>query len=147
MSATPIKLSVVIATIDRPDAVLRGLRDLVRQVAAAQGELIIVSGASEPGSLTAPGVRVHSVSGASIFECRAQALRVASADIVALTEDHCIPAGDWCARILQNFADWPDLVLLGGAVANGSNVRIEDRMNYWMTFSTFAPGQVVSHHP
>src|SRR5262245_7618996 len=41
----------------------------------------------------------------------------------------------------------PDLVMLGGAVANGSNARIADRMNYWMTFAAYAPGQVTAQHP
>jgi hypothetical protein len=41
----------------------------------------------------------------------------------------------------------PDLVLLGGAVANGSTRRIDDLMNYWTTFSPFAPGQVTARHP
>jgi hypothetical protein len=37
--------------------------------------------------------------------------------------------------------------MLGGAVDNASRERVEDRMNYWMTFATFAPGQVVARHP
>lgn len=149
MNFDPAKpaLSVVISTGAPPDAVLRSSRDLIKQVTAAQGELIIITAASKTSSFAAPGVRVHSMPGASVFDCRAQGLRLASGDIVALTEDHCIPASDWCARILQNFSTWPDLVLLGGAVINASNERIEDVMNYWMTFATFAPGQVVATHP
>ena len=38
-------------------------------------------------------------------------------------------------------------MLLGGAVGNGSTRRIEDRMNFWMTFATFSPGQVTAMHP
>lgn len=140
-------LSVVISTVAPPDAVLRSSRDLIKQVAAAEGELIIITGASKTSLFATPGVRVHAMPDASIFDCRAQGLRLASGDIVALTEDHCIPATDWCARILQNFSTWPDLVLLGGAVINASNEHIEDLMNYWMTFATFAPGQVVATHP
>jgi len=149
MSADPAKpvLSVVISTVDPPDAVIDRIQDLIKQVAAVQGELIIFSGASESSPFAAPGVRVRSISGASVFDCRAEALRIASGDIVAFTEDHCIPAADWCARILENFAAWPHLVLLGGAVANASRKRIEDLMNYWMTFATFAPSQVVARHP
>ena len=141
MNLDPAKpaLSVVISTVAPPDAVLRASQDLIKQVAAAQGEFIIISGASGTSSFTIPGVRLHSMPGASVFDCRAQALGIASADIVALTEDHCIPATDWCVRILQNFSTWPDLILLGGTVINASNKRIEDLMNYWMTFATFAP--------
>jgi hypothetical protein len=149
MSLDPTKpvLSAVISTVEPPNAVIRGIEYLINQVAAIHGELIIVTGASETSSFTLPHVRVYSMPGASVFACRAMGLRIASADIVALTEDHCIPAADWCARIVQDFAKWPDLVLLGGCVANGSSERIEDLMNYWMTFATFAPGQVVARHP
>jgi glycosyltransferase involved in cell wall biosynthesis len=142
-------LSVVVSTRDRASDILPALGGLANQVRAVGGELIVVSGAdddSDSGS-AAGDIRIHRLPGASIFDCRAAALSLASADIVALTEDHCIQAEDWCARIIENFALNPGLVLLGGSVANGSTRRIDDLMNYWMTFATFAPGQVTARHP
>lgn len=140
-------LSVAIASKEPANAVVKNIGRLARQVAAIGGELIIVSGAAEAGGVMPHGVRFHSMAGSSVFACRAAALAIAAADIVALTEDHCIPADDWCERIQNNFAQHRDLVLLGGAVANESTERIEDRMNYWMTFATYAPGQVTARHP
>ena len=147
MSALAPSLSVVISTTDRVSEILRNVGALKRQAAAAGGELIVVSGAPDDDSTAPSDIRVHRMPGASVFDCRAAGVSLAAADIVALTEDHCVHADDWCARILEDFARNRDLVLLGGAVANGSTARIEDRMNYWMTFATFAPGQVTARHP
>jgi glycosyltransferase involved in cell wall biosynthesis len=142
-------ITVAVTTTDSPLAVLPRLERLSEQARRNGGELILVSGAAgtdfnEPNSY---GARVHCLPGRTIFECRATALELASSDLVALTEDHCEHPDDWCSRILQNYADHPRLVLLGGAVANGSAERIDDLMNYWMTFGAFAPGQVIAHHP
>ena len=120
---------------------------LIAQVNAVRGELLVISGAAGFPHRTLSGVRGFHFPGASVFECRAFAPSLAASDIIALTEDHCTPSGDWCARILNHFEGRPELVLLGGAVVNGSNNRIEDIMNYWMTFATYAPGQVTARAP
>lgn len=145
-TASP-SLSVVISTRDRVSEILSNIDGLKRQVAAVGGELIVVSGAPDDDDTTPADVRVRRLPEASVFDCRAAGVSLAAADIVALTEDHCVHPDDWCARILEDFARNRDLVLLGGAVANGSTARLEDRMNYWMTFATFAPGQVTARHP
>jgi hypothetical protein len=139
-------LSVVISTRSDPAGLAAHLDGLRRQVAAVGGELLVVSGAhAVSGPL--PGVAVHHLRDASVFDCRAAALSLAAADIVALTEDHCIQPDGWCARILQNYADRPDLVLLGGAVDNGSTGRLADLMNYWTTFAPYAPQHVTAQRP
>lgn len=143
----PPRLSVVIATRDDPAVVVAHLAGLVRQVHGCDGELIVISCADRISSGVPPAIRVHHLPGTDVFECRAAAFSIARADIVALTEDHCVHPPDWCTRILRDFTLRPHLVLLGGAVANGSERRLTDRMNYWMTFATFAPGQVTARQP
>lgn len=145
-AATP-SLSVVISTREPASHIYQHCQALLRQVQSVGGELIIISGAASDPAGPLQGVRVHSIPGGSVFDCRALAPSVAKADIVALTEDHCVIPPDWCARILRHFAEKPDLVLLGGAVDNGSTKRLEDLMNYWMTFAAYAPGQVIARHP
>jgi len=140
-------LSVVISTLRDPSTVLKNLGDLPTQIRDISGELIVVTGAPADGTLPPEGIRVHRIPGGSVFDCRLAAFDVASADILALTEDHCIHSDRWCARILKNFSSRPNLVLLGGAVSNGSSECLEDLMNYWMTFATYAPGQVTATHP
>jgi hypothetical protein len=139
-------LSVVISTRADPAEFASQMDGLRRQVAAVGGELLVVSGARAVSGAW-PGVAVHHLPDASVFECRAAALSLAGADIVALTEDHCIPPEGWCARILHNYANRPDLVLLGGAVDNGSTRRLDDRMNYWTTFAPYAPQHVTARRP
>lgn len=139
-------LSVVISTRDDPAGFGAQLDGLRRQVAAVGGELLVVSGArSLSGPL--PGIAVHHLPDASVFDCRAAAVSLAAADIVALTEDHCIAPEGWCERILHNYATRPGLVLLGGAVDNGSTRRIDDLMNYWATFAPYAPEHVTARRP
>ena len=140
-------LSVVISTRDKVSDIIPKVGSLLQQVQAVDGELIVISGAVEDDNTAPAGIRIQRLPGGSIFDCRAAAFSIVSADIIALTEDHCVHPEDWCARILRTFSARSRLVMLGGAVANGSNSRIEDLMNYWMTFATFAPGQVTARHP
>jgi glycosyltransferase involved in cell wall biosynthesis len=140
-------LTVVISTLEQPGDVTRNVQGLAKQVQAICGELIIVTGAPDDFSPPPEGIRVHRIPEATVFDCRLAALTIAAADIVAMTEDHCIHSDNWCARILENFSGRPNLALLGGAVSNGSTRRLQDLMNYWMTFATFAPGQVTAKHP
>lgn len=145
-SKAPIPLSVVIPTSGEPGHVIESLDALRRQVSALNGQFMVVSGTG-PVLPPPPDVWVHHVPGGSVFDCRAAGLSLAAGEIIAFTEDHCVHPPDWCARILHNFSVRPDLVLLGGAVANGSGCRLEDLMNYWTTFSTFAPGHVTARFP
>src|SRR5262245_42389450 len=135
MSSHQPRLSVVIATRDDPARLLPWIAGLVGQADRDGAELIVVS--CNPQLSVPTGVAVRHLPGAHLFECRAAGLAAAAGDIVAFTEDHCIVPDDWCARILRAFETRPDLVMLGGAVANGSNARIADRMSYWMTFAAY----------
>jgi hypothetical protein len=141
-----VPLSVVLTTKREPGSILRNVDGLRCQVRALGGEFLVVSSVAATLPLPAD-VRVHQVADGSIFDCRAAALSLARGDIIAFTEDHCVHPPDWCERILRNFATRPDLMLLGGAVDNGSNRRIDDLMNYWTTFAPYAPGQVIAPHP
>lgn len=90
-----------------------------------------------PGSLE--GVRCVVVYGASIFDLRAKCTEVAEGEIVAWTEDHCRPAADWCARILDAHRAQPDALAIGGAVVNGSTSSAMDWANFLCTFAPFVP--------
>jgi hypothetical protein len=148
MADDSIPLTVVISTTDDVDHIAAAnLGNLMAQVEAVGGELMVATGGNASSDNVPAGVWVHHIPGGSVFDCRAEGLSLASGEIVAFTEDHCIQSDGWCERILRDFRERPDLVLLGGAVGNGSTRRIEDRMNFWMTFATFSPGQVTAMHP
>jgi len=62
-----------------------------------------------------PTVQFLAVQGPRTYaELRALAVRKARGTIIALTEDHCTPAEDWCARILR--AHEGSHAAVGGAV-------------------------------
>lgn len=69
--------------------------------------------------------------GASIFQMRAAAIRQASGDIVAITEDHCRVAPDWVRRILEAHEEYPDAAAIGGVVENGSQDSLLDWAHFF----------------
>lgn len=140
-------ISVVVSTRHAPAVTLDCIGSLAAQVAAVGGELLLVVGGTHAPVASAHGVKLHFAPGGSVFDCRALGMNLAEAEIVVLTEDHCAQHPGWAARILGQFARRPDLVLLGGAVENASTIRLIDKMNYWMNFSAFAPGQTTAGHP
>ena len=130
-------LSVVVGTLDAADADLaRCLAALRPQLEAIGGELLVADGS--PGGPHAPGFAVR-LPGADIFALRAQAAAQARGRVIAFTEDHCVPAGDWCAAILRAHDEHPHVAAIGGAVVNASDERLVDRANFLVTFGPFLP--------
>lgn len=62
---------------------------------------------------------------------RAVGLRHARGDIVAMTEDHAVPAGDWCERILEAHAE--SCAVIGGPIDNG----IDRPLNWALYYCDF----------
>jgi len=48
-------------------------------------------------------------------------------DIVALTEDHCVVAADWCTAIVRAHEEHPQALGVSGAIENGSTGSVVDR--------------------
>lgn len=67
----------------------------------------------------------------SLSELRTIALERAVGEIVAVTEDHCVPAEDWLDAIAIAFREAPEgTAAVGGCVENG----VTDRALDWATF-------------
>ena len=112
--------------------------------ARAVGAEIIVAQSSPVGTPATLGpehdrVRVLTVPGASVFELRRAAIAAARGDIIAVTEDHCVPATDWCQRILAAHAAQPDALVIAGAVTNGSPHSCGERANFLLTLGPYLP--------
>ena len=77
-----------------------------------------------------PGVVWIKKPDCSIFQLRALGLERSRGEIVAITEDHCRPAADWCARILEAHRKHPEAAMIGGGTDNGSR----DEVISWASF-------------
>jgi hypothetical protein len=126
-------ISVMVATI-QGWPVARLPVDTVRpQIARVGGEMIVMDGSGRPPPAPAdigPDVTWISRPGESVFQLRAAGYGVCRGEIVAVTEDHCAPAPDWCDRILAAHAAHPEAMAIGGAVENGTTRHVID----WATF-------------
>jgi Glycosyl transferase family 2 len=125
-------LSVLIATPHGWPAIRPCLERLREQALAAGAEVIVAAGGgpAPPAEALWPGLVWLHRSGLGVFALRALAREVARGAVVAVTEDHCVVAPDWCRRILDMFASHPDAVALKGVVRNGSAERLVDRASY-----------------
>jgi hypothetical protein len=76
----------------------------------------------------------------SLPEMRTLAFEAGTAPIVAVTEDHCVPAPGWAKTVKRAFDEaGPDLVAVGGSVVNGVTDRGLDWATYLCEYSFFSP--------
>jgi hypothetical protein len=119
MSAPP--LSVVVARTDPGLRIVSCLGSLLEQAQSIGAEIILAEGSVAPlsGYESDHLVRLREP-GASVYRLRAIGMTRARGDIIALTEDHCRVADDWCESVLAAHRDHPDAGAIGGVVENGS---------------------------
>jgi hypothetical protein len=115
------------------------------QIVAAGAELVVVDGTDQGNALDrrmvaipTELVRVTRAPGSDIYALRAVGLTEASGDIVAMTEDHCVPAPDYVAAILASHQQHPEYGV-AGAVINGSTSRLIDRVNFLVVHARNLP--------
>jgi GT2 family glycosyltransferase len=139
--AAAVDLSVCVCTFNRADDLAFALESLAR-LRVPQGrsvEFIIVDNASTdatPAVLSAAAARfpfpLKAVqepirgSGAA-HNC---ALRHARGDVIAWTDDDCVPAEDWVERTLAHFDGDPTLEILTG------RIELYDQSHYPITINT-----------
>lgn len=113
-------LSVVVVVFAGGSVIVRFLEALQKQQGLSLPIEIIIAAAQDMVDARA----VHAVTpnarlllgpnGAHPAQLRALGVGVASAPLVACSEDHCVPAPDWCARILA--AHEGPALAVGGAI-------------------------------
>jgi hypothetical protein len=115
------------------------------QIIAVGAELVVVDGTDQGNALdrqmaavTPELVPVTHAPGSDIYALRAVGLTEASGEIVAMTEDHCVPAADYVASILASHERHPELAV-AGAVINGSTSRLIDRVNFLVVHARNLP--------
>ncbi len=119
-----VRLSIVVAATHPWPEIGVCVEALYEQACAVNAEIIIVDrcghGLPEDAATRFPAIRWLKRPNLSIYQLRAGGLQESRGEIVAITEDHCRPAPDWCRRILEAHAAHPDAAMVGGALENGS---------------------------
>ena len=138
-----MRLSVVVAT-THPWPFLKPCLDILLPQCEALGAEFLIGDSTGQG-LPCPlpercrGIRHIVIPEASVFDVRAAATAAATGEVVAWTEDHCLPALDWCEKICAAHRGNPDAEIVGGAVVNGSQGSPMDWANFLCTFGPFVP--------
>jgi hypothetical protein len=125
-------LSIVIATKEAWPHVRPTLEAVCDQAELVGAEVILADGHGRalPGDRSWSQVTWLKEPGASVFRLRALAIARARGEVIAVTEDHCIPAPDWCETLIRLHRERPDAAVIGGAIENGSTERVVD----WASF-------------
>lgn len=136
-----VPLSVVVATTRPWPEIQPCLESLHKQAQAVGAEILVADGHGEglPPDIAQcyPGVKWIKCTGGSVFFLRGLAMRQAAGSIVAVTEDHCMVAPDWCREILRAHGDHPEAAAIGGIVNNAATTRLIDWSNFLVVFGPF----------
>ncbi len=114
---------------------------VLSQLGDSDGELIVAdaSGLPVPEMAANENVRWLNLLRVPSYGLRQAGYRRARAPIVAITEDHCIPAADWLSAIIAEHERESRAAVVYGVVANGSREKIVDWALYSVGYLPWAP--------
>ena len=142
-----MEISVVIGRVSTEDSerileTIAGFRAAAQEIAY---EIVIVDRMNDSLSQRLakdfPEVRhIACAAELSLPEMRTIAFEASKGAIVAVTEDHCVPAPGWLRLVLDTFtAGGKRLVAIGGTVVNGVKDRGFDWATFLCEYSYFSP--------
>lgn len=128
-----MKLSVVVAASNDLPSLERCLASLRREAQALEVEILVVCNFNHDTHAVLnnrfPFAKCITLSTEStVPQLRTEGIRLASGDIVALTEDYCILDPQWCAAMMKGHDH--RAVAIGGAVEN----RAPDKLINWAVY-------------
>ena len=147
MSVRHPELSVIVCTRNRCGALADLLESLTRLTIAPElsWELVVVDNGSTDGTAELLDSFSDRLPLARAFEprkgisrARNAGLRAAQGDILAFTDDDCLPSPDWVSVIHGELARDPELAGLGG------RVELHDPRDYPMTIRTSRQREVLA---
>lgn len=144
------QISIIIAVVSGPKALVRCLHSLYSQAQAHNAEIIVPCDSLDSASLRIaedfPGVRcvqVPSVTEGSYdpgslghirYDLqRATGLAHANGRLIALTEDHAVLASDWCSQLLVAHDENVEAAAIGGAIEN----EVDSARNWALYYCDF----------
>jgi hypothetical protein len=153
LSLASYPIAVVVPTTLGWPGVRMTLESILPQLRAHRGQLVVAdsSDAPAPGLSAEADVLWLKQPRESVFRVRRAGYSAAQAELVAVTEDHCVVAEDWLDRIVAAHAAERRTAAVGGAVENGTQEHISDWALYLMGHVRWAPplprepGIVVGH--
>ena len=136
-----MRLSVVV-TCTQPWPEVRGCLDRIApQARPGEIEIIVADGSAGGLDASAAGdVTWLRLPGRGAHELRLAGVAEARGDVVAITEDHCDVAPDWCAQVLAAHVRHSDAVAIAGPVTNGAAERFADRASFFLVHARNLPG-------
>jgi GT2 family glycosyltransferase len=126
----PIRVSVVINTLDRADQLERTLESLA-QLRYPAFEVVVVHGPCRDRTEAvlarfAAAIRIAACAQANLALSRNIGVAMARGDVVAFLDDDAIPEPDWLDRLAPAFAD-PSVGGAGGFIRDRDGVRFQHR--------------------
>jgi hypothetical protein len=140
---TPTNVSVIIGRVSTEDG--DRILETLSSFSASKCEVVIADrlqdAISDQISIEYPeAILVPCPPSTSLPQMRTLAYEKSSGEIIAVTEDHCVPCPGWIEIVQKSFSDGGDrLVAVGGCVTNGVTVRGYDWATFLSEYSFFAP--------
>lgn len=143
MSPVPSALSVVVVRFAGGDALASTLRALATQQGAPSFDVVVAEeegspAAAIPTALQGRLTSVRAPRGVGPARLRSLGVRASMAPLVAVTEDHVTPAGDWCAAIAAAHARQAEPAI-GGTIAPAASLRGADLAFSLLTYARYFP--------
>jgi hypothetical protein len=144
LAVTPPVVSVVIASGAGGEFLFRALNGLQGQTLHERVQVIVVDrvGAETASRLEhdfpwVELVRPEINHRPSVPELRAIGIERATADVVAVLEEHCVPPDGWLAAIKQSFRDSD--AAIGGPILDDRYERLRDWVVYFSEYHNYLP--------
>jgi len=134
-----MRLSVIIPSLNGIKYLSKCIEGL-RQQTQPPEEVIIIDSTPNHIAKQIPyfdGLKIHFLDEPlGVPEMRSTGFRIAEGDLVAMTEDHCIPTPNWCENLRLLHKQYPEEVI-GGAVENGATDTLIDWSCYLCEYLDF----------
>jgi GT2 family glycosyltransferase len=119
-----MSVSVVVCTMDRPEALTRCLRAL-RECTPPPAQIVVVDQGSRP--VAPEGLEVVRMTERGVSRGRNRGARAAEHELLAFTDDDCVPAPDWIGALLRGYEDGVDGVTGRVLPLPGEGVAVSSR--------------------